>query len=140
MRRREFLTLLGGAAAAWPLAAGAQQLVGVWRATNECFLAAFVLIEGGRAQAAYGSGEHDDNATWTWDGSALRITSATFPLDRFTGRLTKDRIEADYVWHDLDRDQLNSQSCVFERFVPSGRGAARQPFMQRAGNSHEVME
>jgi hypothetical protein len=120
MRRREFITLLGGAAT-WPLVARAQQLIGVWRATNECFLAAFLLAEGGRVQAAYLSGERDDNAAWTWNGSTLRITSPTFPLDSFTGRLTNDRLEADYVWHDLQKDELNRQTCVFERFTPSGR-------------------
>lgn len=128
MRRREFIMLLGSAAAAWPIAARAQQLVGGWRATNDCFLAAFVLTEGGHAQSAYLSGERDDNAAWSWDGNTLRITSATFPLDRFTGHLTNDRLEADYVWHDLDKDQLHSQTCVFERFVPSERGAERLPF------------
>jgi hypothetical protein len=135
MRRRDFLTLLGGAAAGavavWPLAASAQQLVGAWRTTNECFLTAFVLIDGGRAQNAYLSGERDDNAAWTWDGGTLQITSATFPLDRFGGHLTNDRIEAEYVWHDLEKDQLHSQTCVFERGTPSGRGA-ELPFMKHA--------
>jgi hypothetical protein len=140
MRRRAFIMLVGGAAAAWPLAASAQQFLGAWRATDDCFLAAFVLIEGGRAQSAYLSGERDDNAVWTWDGSTLRITSATFPLDRFSGHLRNDRVEADYVWHDLEKDQLNSQTCVFERFAPGGRGAERLPLMKHAASSREVIE
>ena len=92
--------------------------IGFWRTTNQCFLALFVLTEDGHAQAAYLSGERDENAAWTWDGSTLKITSAMFPEDEFTGRLMEDQVEADYVWHDLDRDQLNRQSCVFERVMP----------------------
>jgi hypothetical protein len=126
MRRREFVTLLG-AAVAWPLAAKAQQLIGAWRATDECFLAAFILTGSGRAQAGYLSGERDDNAAWTLDGGTLRITSQAFPLDRFTGHLINDHVEADYVWHDLEKDELNRQTCIFERFTPFGTpgGAAR---------------
>ena len=111
MRRREFIAGLAGAVSSWTLAAHAQQFVGAWRATNPCFLVAFILMEGGRAQATYVSGERDDNAAWTWDGSTLRITSATFPLDRFTGHLTNDRVEADYVWQDLTSRMATGRPC-----------------------------
>jgi hypothetical protein len=102
--------------AAAPAADGAP--VGFWRATNDCFLAVFLLAENGHAQAAYTSGEQEANGMWTWDGTTLKIISPMFPEDEFTGHLANDRVEADYVWHDLDRDQLNRQSCVFERVEP----------------------
>lgn len=93
--------------------------VGFWRTTNECFLALLFIAEGGQAQAAYLSGEREENASWTWDGSTLKVTSPMFPQDEFTGRFASDdRVEADYVWHDLERDQLNRQACVFERAMP----------------------
>jgi hypothetical protein len=89
---------------------------GAWRTTNQCFLAAFLLTDDGRAEAIYLSGERDATAVWTWDGSTLRITSRTFDLDSFSGTLKNDRIEADYVWHDMDNNQLHPQACEFERF------------------------
>jgi hypothetical protein len=106
-------------AAIVPLASAAEGApTGAWRTTNECFLAAFLLTEDGRAEAIYVTGERDGSAVWTWDGSTLRITSRTFDLDSFAGRLTNDHIDADYVWHDLDRDELHRQACEFERFLP----------------------
>jgi hypothetical protein len=94
--------------------------VGAWRTTNGCFLIAFLLSEGGRAQAVYMTGEQDENAAWTWDGSTLKIISKTFDLDMFAGHVTAEGIDAEYVWHDLDKDELHRQACAFERFTPPG--------------------
>ena len=129
MKRRDFIRLIAAAAVASPLTAVAQEPIGAWHATNGCFLTAFVLGSNGHTEAMYVSGERDDNATWTLEGGTLTITSQMFPQDRFTGRLTNDHIEADYVWHDLARDELNRQSCTFERFTPASgpAGPARGP-------------
>ena len=78
-----------------------------------------VLTENGHAQAAYKSGEQEANAAWTWDGTTLTITSPMFPQDQFTGHMSDDHVQADYVWHDLEKDQLNRQACTFERVTPT---------------------
>jgi hypothetical protein len=46
--------------------------------------------------------------------------------------LTNDRIEADYVWHDLAKDELNQQTCIFERFTPTG---APDPVADKIGSA-----
>ncbi len=93
---------------------------GAWRTTNACFLAMFLLTPDGAARTIYVNGETDKSALWTWDGTTLRIVSRTFDLDKFTGRLANDQVEADYVWHDNDKDELHTQSCRFERFTDLG--------------------
>ncbi|HEX5279954.1 MAG TPA: hypothetical protein VFW28_07730 [Micropepsaceae bacterium] len=95
--------------------------LGAWQTTNQCFLVGFLLNNDGRALAAYMTGETDSNAAWTWDGSTLTITSHVFDLDKFTGRVVSGGIEADYVWHNNDTNQLNRQSCAFQRVTPSQR-------------------
>ena len=93
---------------------------GAWRTTNECFLSMFLLTPDGAARTIYMTGEADNSALWTWDGTTLRIVSRTFDLDKFTGRFANDRVEADYVWHDNDKNELHTQSCSFERFTDLG--------------------
>ncbi len=113
----KLIAVLCSAALAFAAPAHAAQNppLGAWQTTNQCFLVGFLLNQDGRALAAYMTGETDENAAWTWDGSTLTITSRVFDLDKFTGRVVNGGIQADYVWHNNDTNQLNSQSCAFER-------------------------
>lgn len=114
------LAMCGAAASSASAAAPPEAPLGAWRTTNDCFLAAFILSEGGRTLTAYMSGEKDDKAAWSWDGATLTIMSPTFDKDSFKGRLAGEHLEVDYVWHDLDKDELHKQACAFERFSPFG--------------------
>ena len=115
------IVMIGGAGifTQLPAAYAAQTApLGAWRTSNGCFLSTFFLSENGDAQAVYLSGERDDYAAWTWEDGILKIVSQDYPLDSFSGRLANDHVEADYVWHDFDKDELNPQTCSFERFAP----------------------
>jgi putative tryptophan/tyrosine transport system substrate-binding protein len=59
MRRREFITLLGGSAAAWSLAARAQQVA-------KRYLVGILSAGGGGVQAALDSAFFDGLREWGW--------------------------------------------------------------------------
>jgi hypothetical protein len=79
MRRREFITLLGGAAAAWPLAARAQQAGKVWRigllsgASRETFSGLYAGFQQGMRELGYVEGKDFVGETRFADGNYQRL-------------------------------------------------------------------
>ena len=139
MRRREFLTLIGGAAAAWPLAASAEQAGKVYRIG---FLANDPTIPTTAAGAAFRDGlskggfVEGDNILIDWrfaEGRADRYAELASTLVRLRmdlivassglsgralSRVLRTLGPTSRVW--LKTNRLNSQ--------PSGCSCSRTPF------------
>src|SRR5262249_7324179 len=89
MRRREFITLLGGAAVAWPLAAGAQQPAGkVWRigmletVSRPLNAANFAAFQKGLRELGYVEGQNLLIEYHSADGRAERFPDLASELVR----------------------------------------------------------
>ena len=48
---------------------------GAWRATGDCFVAAFVLGDRGMASVSYSNGAAEQGARWSWGREGLNIAS-----------------------------------------------------------------
>ena len=86
---------------------------GAWRATNDCFIQAFVLGDRGMASVSYSNGVGEQGARWTWRAEGLNIVS-----ERRGVLLTDGHYEDTVLVAEVDystTDDVDFRTCRFSR-------------------------
>jgi hypothetical protein len=99
----------------WALvAAGAQENArGAWRATNDCFIQAFILDDRGTASVSYSNGAGQQRARWTWGREGLHIVSDTRGVLLMDGHYEDTVLVAEVDYSTTD--DVDFRTC---RFTP----------------------
>ena len=95
-----------------PVAVAQENARGAWRATNDCFIQAFVLGDRGMASVSYSTGVGEP-ARWTWKAEGLNIVS-----DRRGVLLTEGHYEDTVLVAEVDystTDDVDFRTCRFTR-------------------------
>ena len=86
---------------------------GAWRATNDCFIQAFVLGDRGMASVTYSNGAGEQGAQWSWRSEALNIAS-----NRRGALLMDGHYEYTVLVAEVDystTDDVDFRTCRFTR-------------------------
>ena len=86
---------------------------GAWRATNDCFIQAFVLGDRGLASVSYSNGVGEQGARWTWRAEGLNIVSERRGVLLMEGHYEDGVLVAEVDYSTTD--DVDFRTCRFTR-------------------------
>ena len=108
-----FIVSLLVAQVAFAAAAAQANAPGAWRATNDCFIQAFVLGDRGLASVSYSKGVGEQGARWTWRAEGLNIVSERRGVLLMEGHYEDGVLVAEVDYSTTD--DVDFRTCRFTR-------------------------
>ena len=108
-----FIVSLLVAQVAFAAAAAQANAPGAWRATNDCFIQAFVLGDRGLASVSYSKGVGEQGARWTWRAEGLNIVSERRGVLLMEGHYEDSVLVAEVDYSTTD--DVDFRTCRFTR-------------------------